>query len=337
MSACGRRRISGKGVKRAEQSLAISLSPHHPLVKPSKGHKRDISKGCAPVASSTMFAPRLLTRRSWKPVLANRLFSQTPARHSLLQVSQENGVRSITLANPKTRNALSLQMLKELQEAVSREDPSLRCITIEAQGKVFSAGHNLKELTDKEGRSYHLKVFEECTHLMLGLQRLPVPVVAKVNGVAAAAGCQLVASCDIVIASETSSFSTPGASVGIFCSTPGIPLVRCVPRKVSAHMLLTGLPITAQEAQRAGLVSKIVPEEELDAEVQKVVDAVLHKSKSVIALGKKFMYRQMEMGIEEAYREGGELMVQNINMKDGQEGISSFIRKRTPSWTHLDD
>lgn len=283
-----------------------------------------------------MFLLRTHGWKAWKPVIASRLFSQVSGRYSLLQVSQENGVRSITLADPRTRNCLSLQMLQELQDAVGEEDPSLRCITLQAQGKVFSAGHNLKELTGREGRSHHQKVFDECTQLMLGLQHLPVPVVAKVNGVAAAAGCQLVASCDIVIASQASSFSTPGASVGIFCSTPGIPLVRCVPRKVSAHMLLTGLPITAQEALRAGLVSKVVPEEELDNEVEKAVDAILHKSKSVIALGKKFMYEQMEMGIEEAYREGGALMVRNINMMDGQEGINSFIRKCSPSWTHSD-
>ncbi|KAG0711231.1 Enoyl-CoA hydratase domain-containing protein 3, mitochondrial [Chionoecetes opilio] len=237
-----------------------------------------------------------------RPVMTSRLSSLSSGRNSLLEVTQENGVRSITLADPRTRNSLSLQMLQELQEAVSEEDPSLRCITLQAQGKVFSAGHNLKELTDREGRSHHQRVFEECTRLMLSLQRLPVPVVAKVNGVAAAAGCQLVASCDVVVASLASSFSTPGANVGIFCSTPGIPLVRCVPRKVSAHMLLTGLPITAEEALRAGLVSKVVPEEELDGEVQKVIDAIVHKSRSVIALGKKFMYKQMEMGIEEAYR-----------------------------------
>lgn len=281
-----------------------------------------------------------LQSRAWKavnPVMARRLFSQIPGRNSLIQVFQENGVRSITLADTRTRNSLSLQMLRELQEAVGEEDPSLRCIILQAQGKVFSGGHNLKELTGREGRSHHETVFNECTHLMLTLQRLPVPVVAKVNGVAAAAGCQLVASCDIAIASQGSSFSTPGANVGIFCSTPGIPLVRCVPRKVSAHMLLTGLPITADEALQAGLVSKVVPEEELDSEVEKAVDAILHKSRSVIALGKKFMYKQMEMGIEDAYREGGNLMVHNINMIDGQEGINSFIRKCSPSWTHSDN
>ncbi|XP_063605331.1 enoyl-CoA hydratase domain-containing protein 3, mitochondrial-like [Penaeus indicus] len=266
-----------------------------------------------------------------------RCFSQSGGGQPQLLVSEENGVRQITLANPKTRNALSLQMLEELHSAVVKETPSLRCIVVGAQGKVFSAGHNLKELTSKEGRDYHQHVFEKCTELMLALQNIPTPVIAKVNGIATAAGCQFVASCDIVIATDKSSFSTPGGNVGIFCSTPGIPLVRCVPRKVSAHMLLTGLPLTAEEALRAGLVSKIVPEEELDSEVQKTVDAITHKSKAVIALGKKFMYKQMEMGIEEAYREGACVMVNNINMKDGQEGITSFVEKRKPIWSHTDE
>ncbi|XP_071543345.1 enoyl-CoA hydratase domain-containing protein 3, mitochondrial-like [Panulirus ornatus] len=286
-----------------------------------------------------MYCTRTLIRKFTLERLkcSNRSLSHGTGVWPHLQVAEENGVRHITLADPKTRNALSLQMLEELQAAVTLKDPSLQCIILGAQGKVFSAGHNLKELTLKEGRSYHEKVFDACTNLMLTLQNIPVPVVAKVNGVAAAAGCQLVASCDIVIATQGSSFSTPGGNVGIFCSTPGIPLVRCVPRKVSAHMLLTGLPITAEEALRAGLVSKVVPENELEAETQKAVDAITQKSTPVIALGKKFMYKQMEMGIKEAYREGGCVMVNNINMNDGQEGISSFIEKRKPNWSHSDE
>ncbi|XP_068200594.1 enoyl-CoA hydratase domain-containing protein 3, mitochondrial [Palaemon carinicauda] len=192
----------------------------------------------------------------------------------------------------------------------------------------------MDEQTTKEGRAYHMEVFDSCSRLMLALQSLKVPVIAKVNGIAAAAGCQLVASCDIVIATDKSSFSTPGGNVGIFCSTPGIPLVRCVPRKVAAHMLLTGLPISADEALRAGLVSKVVPESELDSEVERTVDAILNKSKVVIALGKSFMYRQLELKVEDAYREGSNVMVDNINMIDGQEGINSFIEKRKPNWSH---
>ncbi|KAK8750042.1 hypothetical protein OTU49_015208 [Cherax quadricarinatus] len=280
---------------------------------------------------------RLSTSLIGSPKWGFKWFSQVSAPYSLLQVSQENGVRRITLADAKTRNSLSLQMLKELQTAITPKDPSLRCIVLGAQGKVFSAGHNLKELTLKEGRNYHQKVFDACSELMLALRDLPVPVVATVNGVAAAAGCQLVASCDVVLATQNSSFSTPGGSVGIFCSTPGIPLVRCVPWKVSAHMLLTGLPITAEEALHAGLVSKVVLENELEQETQRIVDAITRKSKAVISLGKKFMYKQMEMGIEEAYREGSCVMVDNINLKDGQEGISSFIEKRKPRWSHSDE
>ncbi|XP_076060355.1 enoyl-CoA hydratase domain-containing protein 3, mitochondrial-like [Oratosquilla oratoria] len=254
-----------------------------------------------------------------------------------LHVHEQDGLRTITLSSPKTRNALSLSVLEGLESAITKESSTLRCIVLAAQGKVFSAGHNLKELTSKDGQEYHTKVFDTCSRLMLTLQNIPVPIIAQVNGIATAAGCQLVASCDIVIATPNSTFSTPGGSVGIFCSTPGIPLVRNVPRKVAAHMLLTGLPITAMEALQAGLVSKVVPEEDIEAETERMVKAIISKSKSVIALGKKFMYHQMEMDIASAYREGSCVMVNNINMVDGQEGINSFIGKRKPVWTHSDE
>ncbi|CAL4205431.1 unnamed protein product [Meganyctiphanes norvegica] len=262
-----------------------------------------------------------------------RLYS-TPSQ---LLINEEQGIRTITLNNLKTRNALSLEMLTELEEALTRPSVDLRCIILCAAGKVFSAGHNLKELTSADGRSHHQIVFDNCSSMMLKIQQLPVPVIAKVNGIAAAAGCQLVASCDIVVATENSSFSTPGGSVGIFCSTPGIPLVRCVPRKVAAHMLLTGLPISAPEALQAGLISKMVSEADLDAEVGRVALAISSKSKSVMALGKKFMYEQMDMNIQEAYQAGSCVMVNNINMNDGQEGIDSFIKKRKPVWSHSED
>ncbi|CAL4082304.1 unnamed protein product [Meganyctiphanes norvegica] len=256
---------------------------------------------------------------------------------SQLIVKEEEGIRTITLNNPKTRNALSLEMLQELEETLTRPSPDLRCIILSATGKVFSAGHNLKELTSSDGRPHHQLVFDNCSGMMLKIQQLSVPVIAKVNGIAAAAGCQLVASCDIVVATENSLFSTPGGSVGIFCSTPGIPLVRCVPRKVAAHMLLTGLPISAPEALQAGLISKMVSEADLDAEVERIALAISSKSKPVMALGKKFMYKQMDMNIKEAYQAGSCVMVDNINMTDGQEGIDSFIKKRKPVWSHSED
>ncbi|KAB7497679.1 Enoyl-CoA hydratase domain-containing protein 3, mitochondrial [Armadillidium nasatum] len=250
---------------------------------------------------------------------SSRLYGSQNGTPSLIKVYEENLVKTVVLSSPKTRNALSLTMLEELKDNILKYNSNLRCIILKAEGSVFSSGHNLKELTGETGQVYHNKVFESCAELMIGFTKLPFPVLAQVNGVAAAAGCQLVASCDIVIASDKSSFMTPGANFGIFCSTPGIPLVRNVPMKVAADMLLTGLPISASEAFNAGLISAVVPESELEKETKKRIEAICNKSRSVIAVGKEL---------------GGQVMVKNINMKDGQEGIRSFIEKKKPVWSH---
>ncbi|KAA0189135.1 hypothetical protein HAZT_HAZT001807 [Hyalella azteca] len=270
----------------------------------------------------------------------------------LLDVVMKDGVRVITMTDIRTRNSLSMKMLEALNSAVA-DDSSLRCILLRAEGNVFSAGHNLKEIHSGNIES-HRAVFESCNRLMLRLRSLPVPVIAQVDGIAAAAGCQLVAACDIVVASDTSSFSTPGGSVGIFCSTPGVPLVRNVPRKLSSYMLLTGSPISAQTAFTAGLVSLVVPKDKLGKylsrhairvlcssqsytqETQCVVESIVSKSRAVLALGKRFMYQQAELTEENAYKAGADVMVNNINMADGQEGICSFVEKRKPHWTHED-
>lgn len=170
--------------------------------------------------------------------------------------------------------------------------------------------------------------------LMKEIMQCPVPIIAAVDGLAAAAGCQLVAACDIAICTEKSSFSTPGANVGIFCSTPGIPLVRNVSRKVAFHMLLTGLPISAKEAFDAGLVSKVVPDDKLEEEIQKITNAINSQSRSVTRLGKRFLFEQLDVDISTAYTLGTEIMVENLKLKDSQEGIKSFIEKRKPSWSH---
>ncbi|XP_063243416.1 enoyl-CoA hydratase domain-containing protein 3, mitochondrial isoform X1 [Bacillus rossius redtenbacheri] len=247
-----------------------------------------------------------------------------------------NGVKTITMCSTKTRNALSLQMMEDLIHHITggQDDPKLRCIVLYAEGKVFSSGHNLKELTSKDGPDYHQQVFATCSRLMLGILQCPVPVVAVVQGLAAAAGCQLVATADIAVCTEGSTFSTPGANFGVFCSTPGIAVGRAVPRKVAAHMLFTGMPLTADEALRAGLVSKAVAQENLDEEVSKIVQAICEKSRAVVAMGKKFFYQQMEEDIRTAYRLGEEVMVSNIALADGQEGIRSFIEKRKAIWGH---
>lgn len=254
----------------------------------------------------------------------------------LTKITQSDGVRKIFMTSQKTRNALSLKMMEDLIDGITcnQNDPSLRCIVLYGEGKVFSAGHNLKELTSKDGSEFHQQVFSTCSKLMLGILQCPVPVIAVVQGLAAAAGCQLVATCDIAVCTENSSFSTPGANFGVFCSTPGIAVGRAVPRKVAAHMLFTGLPLSAEEALQAGLVSKVVSANGLDDEVKKIVDSICSKSRSILELGKKFLYQQLETDIKTAYRMGEEIMVKNLSMVDGQEGVRSFVEKRKPCWSH---
>lgn len=217
-------------------------------------------------------------------------------------------------------------------------DLNLRCIILSSYGSVFSAGHNLKELTIESGNEIHRRIFETATKLMLNLRESPVPIIAKVDGIAAAAGCQLVAACDLVVCTENSSFSTPGSNFGIFCSTPGIALSRVVPQKQAMHMLLTGLPITAQEALRAGLVSKICKDNtELDKEMERICNAIKSKSRSVVERGKRFFYEQNEMTLKSAYKYGEHEMVDNLQTNDGQEGVRSFVEKRKPLWSHFED
>lgn len=241
------------------------------------------------------------------------------------------------LSHSSSRNSLSLEMLKILIYNITRDQDNqdLRSIVITAvPGKIFSAGHNLKELTTKEGSYHHQEVFSTCEELMHSIMQCPVPVIAAVDGLAAAAGCQLVAACDIAVCTERSSFSTPGINFGIFCSTPSISLTRSVPKKMAAHMLFTGLPISAKEAHEAGLVSKIVPNDKLDEEIGKITDSINSKSRSIMRLGKKFLYEQIELDISTAYSLGSEMMVNNLKLKDAQEGIRSFSEKRKPVWTH---
>ncbi|XP_050348114.1 enoyl-CoA hydratase domain-containing protein 3, mitochondrial isoform X3 [Nymphalis io] len=227
-------------------------------------------------------------------------------------------------------------MMENLITAINenKNDTSLRAIILSAKGNVFSAGHNLKELQISTGTDQHKLIFNKATELMKSIIQSPVPVIAKVNGFATAAGCQLVATCDIIICSDKSKFSTPGANFGIFCSTPGIALGRSVPKSRAMHMLLTGEPINAQEAYDSGLVTKVVPADKLDEEVSRIVEQIKHKSRCVIALGKEFFYKQINLDTLDAYKLGEDIMVQNVNSNDGQEGIQSFVEKRKASWSH---
>uniref|UniRef100_A0A8C5PG74 Enoyl-CoA hydratase domain-containing protein 3, mitochondrial n=1 Tax=Leptobrachium leishanense TaxID=445787 RepID=A0A8C5PG74_9ANUR len=261
-----------------------------------------------------------------------RRFSSDPLTVCL----QRKGIRRITLNNPNKRNALSLDMIQSLQNDILHDidDAALRVIIIAAEGPVFSSGHNLKELTSEHGRDYHAEVFNTCAKLMTSIQSIPVPVIAQVNGLATAAGCQLVASCDIAVASDKARFATPGVNVGLFCSTPAVALGRAVPRKVALEMLFTGEPITAHDALLHGLISKMVPEEDLEEETTKIAQKICQTSRSVVALGKATFYKQMAKGLEDAYKLTSQVMVDNLSLKDGQEGIAAFSQKRKPLWSN---
>ncbi|XP_026726698.1 enoyl-CoA hydratase domain-containing protein 3, mitochondrial [Trichoplusia ni] len=257
--------------------------------------------------------------------------------HSQYLITNEsNGTREITLNHEKTKNSLSLDMMTHLTQAINanKDDKLLRAIVLSAKGNVFSAGHNLKELQSSTGMDQHKLIFNKASELMKSIIQSPVPVIAKVNGFATAAGCQLVATCDMIVCSDNSKFSTPGANFGIFCSTPGIAVARCVPKSRATYMLFTGEPITAQEAYDSGLVTKVVPASELDNEVNKIIEKIKHKSRSVIALGKEFFYKQIDLSLMDAYKLGEDIMVKNINTNDGQEGIKSFVEKRKAIWSH---
>lgn len=276
-----------------------------------------------------MFAPRLVV-----PLAMSRR-----GLASLTRVTREEGVEHITLAHPKTRNALSLDMMLQLTEDLARAgaDRGVRAIVLRGEGKVFSSGHNLKEMTVETGYEHHKKIFDTCEQMMRLVGQVPVPVIGLVTGHAAAAGCQLIASCDMVIAGPGAQFSTPGASVGLFCHTPGIPLARRVPRSVSGYMLLTGLPIGAEEAVQAGLVSRLLPEDQLEEEVARICAAICSKPRGVIALGKRFYQQQVELPLSAAYPAGGDVMVENLWYKDAQEGIQAFKEKRSPVFSHSDE
>lgn len=270
----------------------------------------------------------------------NMVLTRSLSSHPLTKVSRSGGVETIVLSSPATRNALSLEMMETLLGNINAagDDQEVRAIVIRGEGKVFSAGHNLKEMTQEQGRDYIGRIFETCERLMLTLTQVPVPVITAVTGLATAAGCQMVAASDISVAGPHARFSTPGASVGLFCHTPGIPLARRVPRAVSGYMLLTGEPINAREAYTAGLVSRLVEDDDLvDVEVDKICAAISSKPKAVISLGKKFYQEQLEMSLKDAYSAGSQVMMENLAYRDAQEGIEAFKQKRRPVFCHTDE
>jgi enoyl-CoA hydratase/carnithine racemase len=245
----------------------------------------------------------------------------------------------LTLNRPQLRNSLSEGLIAELRAALGEihDDASVRAVVITANGPAFSAGHDMKELTARRsdadrGRGYFAQIMNACSAMMQAIVQLPKPVVAAVQGVATAAGCQLVASCDLAVASEAATFATPGVDIGLFCSTPMVALSRNVPRKRAMEMLLTGEPVSAATARDIGLVNRVVAAgTERDAAIA-LAQKVALKSAYTITLGKAAFYRQAEMSLADAYRYAAEVMTENMMARDAEEGIGAFIEKRDPKW-----
>lgn len=252
----------------------------------------------------------------------------------LIHERDARGVHTLTLNNPKAFNALSEAMLAALLQALDAvaADPAARVLVIAARGKAFCAGHDLKEMKAHPDQAYYQALFATCTRMMLGLRKLDVPVIARVHALATAAGCQLVAQCDLAVAAQGARFGVNGIDVGLFCATPSVPLSRNMGPKQAMEMLLTGDFIGADEAQRRGLVNWVVAEDALDAEVAALVDRILSKPREAVAMGKGMFYRQLETGIESAYQLAGQTMACNMAHEVAQEGVQAFIEKRSPSW-----
>lgn len=255
----------------------------------------------------------------------------------LLQQRDDRGVLTLTMNTPRNFNALGEEMLAALQAALDQAaaDETLRVVVLASNGKAFCPGHNLKEMIaqpEAVALAYYQKLFATCSRFMLSLQKLPVPVIARVQGLATAAGCQLVAQCDLAVAAQDAQFATSGISYGLFCSTPSVPLSRNVGAKQAMEMLLTGDFIGADEALRHGLINRAVPADQLDAAVEALVASILAKPRVAVAMGKKLFYQQRELGIEAAYQLAGQTMAVNMMDAAAREGVLAFTEKRVPAW-----
>jgi enoyl-CoA hydratase/carnithine racemase len=244
------------------------------------------------------------------------------------------GLITLTLNRPQAFNALSESMLAALQHELDAigGDATARVVVLAAQGRAFCAGHDLKEMRAQPALEYYQRLFAQCTRMMESLRRLPVPVIARVQGIATAAGCQLVAQCDLAVASSGAKFAVSGVNLGLFCSTPSVPLARNMGRKQAFEMLVTGEFIDAAEARARGLVNRVVEPERLDAEVATLVESILAKPRAAVAMGKELFYRQLELGMEAAYAAAGQTMACNMMDPAALEGVQAFIEKRAPRW-----
>lgn len=262
--------------------------------------------------------------------------SKLQADEEILLRNDADGICTLTLNRPQQYNSLSEAALDALQAAFEAiaEDPAVHVVVLAANGKAFCAGHDLKEMRASPEQAYYEALFAKCSRMMLTMQRIPQPVIARVHGIATAAGCQMVANADMAVASTEARFATSGIGVGLFCMTPGVALSRNLSRKHAFEMLFTGDFITAERAAEVGLVNYAVAPEELDAAVSELAGAVAAKSRAAIAAGKRVFYRQLEMGVEDAYGYAAKEMACNMMFHDAGEGIDAFIAKRKPVWRH---
>ena len=254
---------------------------------------------------------------------------------SLLLRDDADGIATLTLNRPDQRNALSVGLMTALEQALDAiaEDRSVKIVILAGAGPAFCAGHDLREIRADQRREAYEALFAQCSRLMLKLVRLPKPVIARVHGVATAAGCQLVASCDLAVASDAARFATPGVNIGLFCSTPMVALSRNIGRKAAMEMLLTGDLIPAERAREIGLVNRVVPAVELEAATRGLALQIAGKSPLTVAIGKEAFYRQAELDLASAYAYASEVMTRNMLARDAGEGIDAFLEKRAPAWT----
>jgi enoyl-CoA hydratase/carnithine racemase len=253
---------------------------------------------------------------------------------SVLLRQDHEGVTTLTLNRPDQFNSLSEALLAELQTALDSiaEDPAVRVVVLAAAGRAFCAGHDLKEMRANVRKEYYEDLFSRCGSVMTSIVRLPKPVIARVHGTATAAGCQLVASCDLAVAADKAKFAVSGVNLGLFCSTPAVALSRNVSRKQAFEMLVTGDFIDAETALRQGLVNRVVPAEDLDNAIAKYTASIVEKLPIAVAMGKQLFYQQIEKGLEEAYELASNVMACNMVDNDTGEGVDAFIEKRTPAW-----
>ena len=258
---------------------------------------------------------------------------------AILERNDKNSVAYILLNSPDTLNSLSDEMLAALTKEFEnlKNDPKIRAVVLEGAGKAFCAGHNLKEMTkgrkaEDGGKAYFLDLFKRCAKMMMLIQKLPQPVIAKVHGIATAAGCQLVATCDLAIAEKSTKFGVNGVNIGLFCSTPMVALSRNITRKKAFEMLTTGDFISAEQAKTLGLVNRVVEIENFDLETEKLAEQIASKLGVAVKIGKEAFYKQLEMPISEAYEYTGQVMAENMMFRQTEKGIDAFLNKREPAW-----